>query len=106
VPLGDAVIVHCGSTERTSFTERLQTKGVVRWTFGAAAEWEMIDLPSRPMAVVVDTSDLARVGPGTLVRAVDAELEREAVARGGWVYERPAVTAPRVQPEPAQIALL
>jgi DNA repair exonuclease SbcCD nuclease subunit len=106
VPLGDATIVHCGSTERTSFTERLQTKGVVRWTFGAAAEWEMIDLPSRPMAVVTDASDLARVDPGTLVRAMDPMLEHEAVARGGWVYERPAALVPLRRPEPAQMALL
>ena len=94
VRLGDATIVHCGSTERTSFTEREQTKGVVRWSFGAAAEWDMIDLPSRPMAVVAVPSDLTRVAPGTLVRAADPELEREAGARGGWVYEhveRPVV---------------
>jgi DNA repair exonuclease SbcCD nuclease subunit len=104
VHLGDATIVHCGSTERTSFTEREQTKGVVRWTFGAAAHWEMIDLPSRPMAVVAVPSDLARVAPGTLVRAADAGLEREAIARGGWVYEhveRPVA----VRPAESQVAL-
>jgi DNA repair exonuclease SbcCD nuclease subunit len=105
VRVGDATVVHCGSTERTSFTERLQSKGVVRWTFGATANWEMIALPSRPMLVVATPDDLDRIRPGSLVRAASPALDREAVARGGWVYEHVERKVPVRRIEP-QMALL
>jgi DNA repair exonuclease SbcCD nuclease subunit len=104
VRVGDATVVHCGSTERTSFTERLQRKGVVRWTFGARAQWETVDLPSRPMVVVAEPADLQDVHAGTLVRASSPELERQAVARGGWVYEHVERRAP-ARPAETQVAL-
>jgi DNA repair exonuclease SbcCD nuclease subunit len=105
VRLGDATIVHCGSTERTSFTECLQTKGVVRWTFGASVRWEMIDLPSRPMVFVGRPEELRAVRPGALVRADDSHLEAAAASLGGWVYER-VERPPHTRPRDAQMALL
>ncbi|MFZ5480357.1 MAG: metallophosphoesterase family protein [Myxococcota bacterium] len=93
--VGGAVVVQPGSTERTAFSERFDTKGALRWEDGA---WRFVDLPARPMALVRGPDELAAVGPGTLVRLEpgDEDLEAAVLARGGWVapWARPSAQVP------------
>lgn len=93
--VGDAEVVHPGSTERTAFSERHETKGVVHWALGDRPRWRFVDLPTRPMHVVAGPSDLDAVGPNHLVRVAAegsdrAALEDAALARGAWVPPAPA----------------
>jgi exonuclease SbcD len=89
VDVGEAVVVHPGSSERTSFGEREETKGTAIWELGGAPTWRFVDGATRPMHVVDGPEDLDAVGAGDLVllrgAAQDAEVERAALARGGWV---------------------
>jgi DNA repair exonuclease SbcCD nuclease subunit len=95
--VGGATVVMPGSTERTMFAERGETKGYALWDLAGAPKWRFVDLPSRPMVFVRSPGDVAEVVPEALVR-VDKELrtpeiEREVLARGGWLAPWPAPTA-------------
>ncbi len=86
--LGHARVWMPGSTERTSFVERRETKGAL-WYDAAARMGRWIDLPARPMVHARQLSDLDEVLPGTLV-ALAPDLRNDEVAalvreRGGWV---------------------
>jgi DNA repair exonuclease SbcCD nuclease subunit len=86
--LAGALIVHAGSTERTSFREGPTPKGYVLWQWGRDVRWRFVDLATRPRVVVRDESDLSQVMPGTLVwleRNAASELIRGVRHRGGWL---------------------
>lgn len=106
VELGGASIVQPGSTERTSWSERDQVKGVALWDFAAVRPWTFLDLPSRPMVEVARPDDLGQVLPGALVRVAGVP-EEEVLARGGWLdgsgFER--TSAPPIAAEPDQLSL-
>ncbi|MBX2801684.1 MAG: metallophosphoesterase family protein [Myxococcales bacterium] len=85
VQVGETSVVCPGSTVRTSLSERSQTKGAALWTLGAEVRWRWLELPSRPMHLVREASDLSAVAPGDLVRAADETLSQAALARGGWL---------------------
>jgi DNA repair exonuclease SbcCD nuclease subunit len=94
VRVGDAVVVHGGSTERTSFREADQGKGSVVWSFGRTVSWRFVDHATRPMA--------RRPAPGALVRCTREQVDGVLGAGGiavirGAPRERPAVH-PRVPP--------
>lgn len=105
VALGDATVVMPGSTERTSFSERRQTKGAAIWELGRTTTWRWLDLPTRPMRVVGDEDDLAAVRPGDLVRTATSspdlapELDAACLARGGFITGPPPGSPPP-QPRP------
>lgn len=106
VPLGEAIVVQPGSTERTSWSERDQVKGVALWDLEAERPWTFLDLPSRPMVDVDGPDALERVVPGALVRVAGVP-EEEVLARGGWLdgsgFDR-SRAAP-VAAEPEQLSL-
>ncbi len=89
VRVGDAQVVHPGSTERTAFSERDQTKGYAIWTFDRTISWRFVDLHSRPMALIRWIEDLGRAQPGTLIRlGPEVQHLRDAVIdRGGYLCE-------------------
>ncbi len=93
--LGHARVWMPGSTERTSFVERRETKGALLYD-AAARIGRWIDLPARPMVHARQLADLDEVRPGTLV-ALAPELRTEQIdalarERGGWVspWARPS----------------
>ncbi|MDP2312531.1 MAG: metallophosphoesterase [Pseudomonadota bacterium] len=94
--LGAAVVVHPGSTERTAFLERAETKGSAVWELGAEPTWRFVDGPARPMHVVEHPDALALVSAEELVTLKGAarhvEVEQAALARGAWVAPLPAPT--------------
>jgi DNA repair exonuclease SbcCD nuclease subunit len=100
VRVGDTLVVHPGSAERTAFSEHTDTKGTAIWELGAAQPWRFVDLPTRPMVVVRTPDDLALVSPEALVLVTGAapdlaaDLDAAALARGAWVASvaRPAPT--------------
>lgn len=67
--VGDVEVVHPGSTERTSFSERYETKGYAVWTREDDGRWRhsFHDLDARPMVVVDREEDLGLVREGCLV---------------------------------------
>jgi hypothetical protein len=86
--LGEARIVHPGSTVRTSFAEGPLPKGVALWTWGRAVDSRFVDLPERRLVAVRGEGDLPRVGPGTLVRlerSASLTLAAAALESGGWL---------------------
>jgi len=87
--LGPATVFYAGSTERTAFAERRETKGYAVFELGRAGRYRHVDLPSRPMLEVHRERDVAYVRPGALVRlgptARTADIEHDVLARGGWV---------------------
>ncbi len=101
LPLGDATVVHCGSTERTSYAEQHETKGYVIWDLGAGTRWRFVDLPSRPMRWITEPAQVEAVRPGELVSIArdlrTPELEEAALARGAYLTGRPAQA---LQPTP------
>jgi len=100
IRLGEVEVVMPGSTERTSFSERDETKGYARWTLGDRPRWRFVDLPSRAMRVVAGPGDLDDLAPGTLVHVTGEdpeELHAQAARRGAWL-------TPRRSPTP-QVAL-
>ena len=112
IRLGEATVVHPGSTERTAFSERLQPKGYVLWTLDGPTRWRFVDLPTRKMVVVGVEDHLADVTPGCLVRITPdlntTELEEEVMRRGGWLCGPPPEAAPvarRPRPPKKQLKL-
>jgi len=101
--LGAATVVHCGSTEKTSFSEQDETKGYTIWEFGRGLSWRFVDLPSRPMRWVTDVAQIEALEPGLLVglqRDLRSwENEEAALARGVWLTGRPS-RAPKPTPRP------
>ncbi|MFT5460631.1 MAG: exonuclease SbcD [Myxococcota bacterium] len=100
VRCGGTPVVYAGSTERTSFSERHQTKGTVRWIDG---RWRFDDLPTRPMVVLQDADDLSDIRPGTLVGMAPERLRswaRPAAALGGIV-----ALPPKPRPSRQQLGL-
>ncbi len=93
VVVGDAVVVHPGAAERTSWTERSQPKGWVVWELGARATHTFVDGPARPMIDVTCEADLGRVTPGALVRCAGVP-EALVTARGGWLVGPPPGAEP------------
>ncbi len=94
--LGQTRVVFPGSSERTSFTERHETKGYATWELGATFHPTFVDLPTRPMQVVRVPADLDGVSPGCLVHVSaddPAELEVHAFRRGAYVTGRAAPSA-------------
>jgi exonuclease SbcD len=91
--LGRATVVHPGSSERTSFVERDEIKGITRWDHG---RWWFEDLPARRMIQVSADSHLSGIREGDLVRlegeARTREAEAEVIRRGGWVAAWPYPT--------------
>ena len=105
VTIGRATVVCPGSTERTAFQEREETKGYARWALERSVSWRFVDLVSRPMVVVEQEHHLAEVVPGSMVKvaagAPRAWLEAIA-ALGGWALpagERRARSAPPPEPQ-------
>lgn len=87
-PLGDALVVHAGSTERTSFSERLQPKGSVRWVWGDRPECRFVPHEVRPMALVGTLEEADRVMPGTwviLCKGSNPDVQQRVLQRGGFV---------------------
>ncbi|MCB9677253.1 MAG: metallophosphoesterase [Alphaproteobacteria bacterium] len=82
--LGDATVVHGGSTERTAFSEAPQVKGAVLWDFAGDVRWRFVDHPTRPMHV----GD-APPAPGALVRC-EPGGERAVREAGGIAVVRAA----------------
>lgn len=85
VRYGAQAVVHPGSTERTAFAERDQTKGYAIWTLGDRPRFRFVDLPVRPMRVVADEADLEAVRPGDQVLVQRREWLGPALRRGGLV---------------------
>lgn len=85
--VGEAMVVHPGSTERTAFVERDGEKGYTLWEWGSGVSWAHVDLPTRPMVVVAAWEDLDGVQPGNLVlldnRIADDEIAMSIADRGG-----------------------
>ena len=73
VQLGRSTVVCGGSTERTAFSEALQTKGTVLWDFGGDVVHRFVDHATRPMDE----------GAGALVRCT--EEEADGVVEGGRI---------------------
>jgi predicted phosphodiesterase len=109
VEVGDAVVVHPGSTERTSFHERHEVKGIARWELGREVLWHFEDLDTRPMCVVGEHADLGEVVPEGLVRipalSWTPELETQVLDRGGWLWGAPPEAARAAPPRSAQLGL-
>ena len=87
-PLGDALVVHAGSTERTSFSERLQPKGAVHWQWGGEPTCRFVSHPTRAMALVGTLDEAESVQPGTwviLCKGSDPDVKRRVLERGGFV---------------------
>lgn len=105
VRLGDVPVVHCGSTERTSFAEQDETKGYTLWSFDRRVTWSFMDLPTRPMRMLHDLAGLDQVAPGTLValgpEARTPENEEAVLGSGAWLTGRPAM-APRDRRPPPE----
>lgn len=92
--VGEASVVMPGSTERTSFRERLEPKGAAIWTLDGAVSHRFVDVATRPMVVVDGRAALAQVTPGALVRLRCGDVTPDEVAaRGGWLVAE-AVRAP------------
>ena len=85
VRYGAVPVVHPGSTERTAFVERDQTKGFALWHLGSRSTWRFVDLPSRPMRVVSSPDDLNVVRPGDQVVVRDRAWLGPALERGALV---------------------
>lgn len=87
--VGPATVHYPGSTERTAFSEREETKGYAELTFGRRIDVRFVDLPTRAMHEVHAEADVGHVRPGALVRlgrdARHPDIEAAVVARGGWV---------------------
>ncbi len=109
VEVGDAVVVHPGSTERTAFSERHQVKGTARWTLDREVLWHFEDLDTRPMLRVEGPHHLADVVPEALIRIPrdrwTPALAQAVLDRGGWLWGAPpqATHPPPIQP--AQLGL-
>lgn len=98
--LGPATVVCPGSTERTSFSERYETKGYALWTLEGQIRWSFVDLPTRPMHMIAQPSDLDAIRPGHLVRIQQQVVPEAAVLRrGGLLVGRS--TAPHARPPKA-----
>lgn len=91
--VGGATVVYPGSTERTAFAERFETKGYAVWDLGREVRWRHVDLATRPMVVVRAEADVADVTEGALVKlegdARTRAVEAAVFARGGWVAPWP-----------------
>lgn len=98
VRVGEAEVVMPGSTERTAFSERDDTKGAAIWTLGRAVEVRFHDVRTRPMVLVERPEDLARVTSGALVRVTGGVDPTEILARGGFFVP---TAAPRPAPAPS-----
>ena len=87
--VGDARVIYPGSTERTAFSERTETKGYAVLEFGREIQARFVDLASRPMTEVYDPRDLDKISPGHLVRLARSsrtlDVEEAALKRGGYV---------------------
>jgi DNA repair protein SbcD/Mre11 len=77
-PLG-APVIYPGSTERTSFAERFETKGYMRLELapgppdgGRLLSCSMVELPARPMAV--EALDVSGLSPEALADTLRARL--------------------------------
>jgi DNA repair exonuclease SbcCD nuclease subunit len=90
--VGGVAVVQPGSTERTSMSERDQTKGTVVWELGRKVTWRFADGKNRRMLRVTGPADLDAVEPGTLVgvpRELREALRTDVLARGGWLWGPP-----------------
>lgn len=98
VRMGDAAVVHTGSTERTSFSEQDEIKGYTLWNFDRRVTWTFVDVPTRPMRMLHHIDDLPRVAPGSLVAlgpdARTVENEDAVIAHGAWLTGRAALAPP------------
>ncbi|TNE86313.1 MAG: hypothetical protein EP330_21465 [Deltaproteobacteria bacterium] len=109
VRLGEVPVVFPGSAERTSFTERFETKGYAIWTREDGRwQWTFHDLASRPMVVVDREEDLENVREGDLV-SVRAEpwedFAGRAQAAGAIVVQKYTARERASIAEDDQIAL-
>ena len=102
--LGGVPVLMPGSTERTSFGEASQPKGCLLGELGVHLRWRFVDLPTRPMVRVDAEDDLARVGPGALVRCGVPALDAAVKELGGWLCARPGPLVP-AQRTPPQLRL-
>jgi exonuclease SbcD len=86
---GEAEVVFPGSSERTSFSESEETKGTVMWELESAATWRYMPVPTRPMKLMNQPSELSAIQADTLVRLTGAarnrDVEQEVLRRGAWV---------------------
>lgn len=87
--IGPATVYYTGSTERTAFSERRETKGCALVEFDRNIRYRWLDLESRPMLEVHSEHDADRVQHGTLVRlaghAKSKDVQERVIERGGWV---------------------
>ena len=108
-PVGQALVVQPGSTERTLFSEAEEPKGTAHWHLGRNVTFAFVDHPTRPMKVVTHRHQLRELEPGTLVRLRGGPDPDEVLETGAWVCEaawRPRVQAPPMAREPPnQLAL-
>ncbi len=107
--VGEARVVHGGSTERTSYAEEHETKSYTVFTLGATTAARFVDLPTRPMRWITHPDQIAQIRPEELVGLArdlrTVELEEAALARGAWLTGRPArapLPSPRDEAPPAQ----
>ncbi len=87
--LGPATVYYTGSTERTAFSERRETKGCGLLELDRTVRYRWLDLPSRPMLEVRSHDEAEGVTQGALVRLAGEALTRDVqnlvLDRGGWV---------------------
>lgn len=90
VRVGPALVLHPGSTVRTSFDEGPSPKSYQWIELGHCLRWTLHPLPERPLRVVSTEAALAQVNPGDLVKAPE-ELGPAVRARGAYwvVWRRP-----------------
>ncbi len=92
VPCGEVPVVYPGSTERTSFSEHAETKGVAIWELGRTLSWTFEDLPTRPMVQVQEEAHLSAITEGCLVGMAPRQLPRwaEPAHRSGGIVALPS----------------
>lgn len=86
-PVGEALVVQPGSTERTMFSEADEPKGHAIWELGRSVTFAFIDHPTRTMRVVRHRHELHDIEPGTLVRLRGGLDPDEVLETGAWVAE-------------------
>ncbi|HJN72645.1 MAG TPA: metallophosphoesterase [Myxococcota bacterium] len=98
-PVGEALVVQPGATERTLFSEANEPKGTVIWDLGRDITFRFVDHATRPMHVLHHRHELRELEPGTLVRLRGGATEEEVLEAGAWLVE--SSQHPHLAREPA-----
>jgi DNA repair exonuclease SbcCD nuclease subunit len=81
-------VIYCGSTERTSFAEKDETKGFYHLIFTAdkknrwcLAKSHFIDLPSRPMIDINIRPDISAERFGSYLKKIIGDIDQHSIIR-------------------------